>query len=140
MMKTTELIVVANNPNTRSPTRMLSLLAVGLVMVLSVLGHALMSAPEASAVPAFSDEDRQYIELLADAGIDARRTYYDVALEGRQVANDVRWGASPLAIANDYYYGSDLTWYQAKYLVTAAIVVYAPEMLPPSVGGPSELA
>lgn len=37
-------------------------------------------------MPAFSDEDRQYIELLADAGIDATHTCYGFALEGRQIA------------------------------------------------------
>lgn len=49
-------------------------------------------------------------------------------------------GRRPVGDRDDYHYGSDLTWYQAKYLVAAAVLVYAPEVLPPSVGGPSELA
>lgn len=35
--------------------------------------------------------------------------------------------------ANQVYYNTDLTWYQAKYEVAAAVVVYAPELLPPSI-------
>jgi hypothetical protein len=40
----------------------------------------------------------------------ARLTYNDLALGGRIIADDVRRGVPPLALANQAYYNSDLTW------------------------------
>ncbi len=104
-----------------------------------MMGHALLAAPDAAATPALTNDDIAYIQLLEQANIGPATgySYYDLALGGRLIANDVRRGVPPLTLANQVYYKSDLNWYQTKYEVAAAVVAYAPELLPPSIGAPA---
>lgn len=122
----------------RELTAVLSTLAAGLVLVLAMVGHALLAAPDATATPGLTDQDVTYVQMLEQVGITpgAGHTDYDLALTGRNIVNDVRHGVSPLTIANQLYYGNEITWYQAKFIVVAALSVYAPDLLPPSAGTP----
>lgn len=122
----------------RELTAVLSILAAGLALVLAMVGHALLAAPDATATPGLTAQDVTYVQMLAQVGITpgAGRTDYDLAMTGRNIANDVRDGVSPLTITNQLYYGNEVTWYQAKFVVGAALAVYAPDMLPPSGGTP----
>lgn len=122
----------------RELTAVLSMLAAGLMLVLAMAGHALFTAPEATATPALTDQDVTYVQMLEQAGIrpGPGHTEYDLALTGRNIANDVRHGVAPLTVANQLYAGNGVTWYQAKFVVAAALAVYAPDLVPPSEGTP----
>jgi Protein of unknown function (DUF732) len=124
--------------HTRSPTRVVSLLAVGLVTVVAMLGCVLVSAPQASADCVLTAQDQSYIQLLAQKHIGAINGYTDcdVAGQGRWFADKVRASATPAltaaGLARTYYwnYWTSLTEEQAAWQVAAAIKVYAPEMVP----------
>lgn len=118
----------------RELTAMLSIL----MLVLAMAGHALFTAPDATATPALTDQDVTFVQMLDQAGIHPGPglTEYDLALTGRNIANEVRHGVAPLTIANQLYAGNGVTWYQAKFVVAAALAVYAPDLIPPSEGTP----
>ena len=50
---------------TRSRRRVLSVWAAGAVLVVAMLGHVVLSAPQASANCTLTAQDEQYIQLLA---------------------------------------------------------------------------
>lgn len=64
-MKTIKLIAGADHRRARSPTTVLSLLAAALVLASSMLGYALMTAPNSTAAPA----DNLFIAALDSEGI-----------------------------------------------------------------------
>lgn len=125
----------------RDMTAVLSMLAAGLMLMLAMATHALFAAPEATATPALTDQDVTYVQMLEQAGIrpGPGHTEYDLALTGRKIADDVRHGVAPLTIANQLFAGNGVTWYQAKFVVAAALAVYAPDLVPPSEGTPEPI-
>lgn len=123
--------------------RPLSLWIAGLVLVLAMLGHLLMSAPEASAIPCtLSDDETTFVALLAQKNIGPAvgSTYCDLAYGGHAVAYDVRHGVPPTTEAITVYKNTNLSMDQAIWYVAAAVVVFAPEMVPPSGGSGGSVA
>ncbi|MGO9356040.1 MAG: hypothetical protein ACLP3C_36395 [Mycobacterium sp.] len=122
----------------RSPDRVLSLLAAGLLLVVAMLGHALLVAPETSATCSLSAEDAAFVALLSEKAIvpSPGSTGCDLALGGHIAAYDIRHGVSPTAEVQVVYNKTNLTWDQSEWYVAAAVVVFAPEMVPPDVRPP----
>jgi hypothetical protein len=120
----------------RSLMRAVSVWAAGAVFVVVMLGHAVLSAPQASAGCTLTPQDEQYIHLLAQDKMIHGTDFNDchMAAEGKWFADQVRSASDPYATAkslvkmvND---GTPMSGDQAEFEVEAAIYVYAPEMIP----------
>ncbi|KZS55942.1 hypothetical protein A4G26_17475 [Mycobacterium kansasii] len=105
------------------------------VFAAALLGQLGLPLPHASADCVLTAQDQHYIALLARRQIGAASgsTDCDVAALGQQIANDVRMANNPSlrasTIADEVYYGTNLTAEQAAFEVAAAIYVYAPDMV-----------
>ena len=126
--------------DTRSPSRVMSLSAAGLVLMVAMLGHVLLSPPKATADPALTHEESEYVSLLAKGdpadgvppiGPAPNGTLWQLAQGGHAIAADLRSGitesteANTIAKADPY-----LTYRQALWEVVCAMVVFAPERVP----------
>ena len=120
----------------RSPSRMLSLCAAGLVLVVAMLGHAVLAAPDASAVPGLTPDENSYVSCLAERDIGPAfavgDTYYDLAEGGHRIAYDIRRGVDPVDEAYAIYKATNLSLNQSVWEVACAVAAFAPEMIPPS--------
>jgi hypothetical protein len=112
----------------RGHTRLLSLLAAGLVVVLSMFGPALMTAPTASAL---TGDEARYVSMLAEKGIGPVTTYEALAYGGHTIAYDLRRGVNPVDEADKIWkLNGSLSLDQAIWEVARATVVFAPELAP----------
>ncbi len=106
------------------------------VLMFGMLGHAVLSAPEASAGCTLTPQDEQYINLLARDKMVHGIGFNDchMVAQGRWFADQVRNSPDPLGtgkslvqmVANTTPANAE----QAEFEVEAAIFVYAPEMIP----------
>lgn len=121
---------------TRSRGQLLALGAAGAVLATSMLGEALLSAPQAAAACNMSAKDDQYINLLAQNKMIHTAEFNDCSMtaEGRWFADQVRNSANPLATGNNLVNmvtnTTAMKHDQAEWEVESAIFVYAPEMIP----------
>jgi hypothetical protein len=121
---------------TRPRSRVLSVWAAGVVLVVAMLGHVVLSAPQASASCTLTAQDDQYIHLLAMKNMIHSPDYTDchMAAEGRWFAYQVRNSADPLGTARSLVQmvidGTPMSADQAEWEVESAIYVYAPEVIP----------
>ncbi|OBH40527.1 hypothetical protein A5690_24715 [Mycobacterium intracellulare] len=121
---------------TRSRGQMLALGAAGAVVATSMLGEALLSAPQAAAACNMTPKDDQYINLLAQNKMIHSAEFNDcnMTAEGRWFADQVRSADNPLAagkrLVNMVTNTTPLKPDQAEWEVESAIFVYAPEMIP----------
>jgi len=139
-MKATPILAGANHRRyIRSPTRMLSLLAGGLVLMLTLFVHA---AP-ASAVPGLTSDETTYVTLLQHYRIVPApgHTWWDLAQTGHQIVADVRANlpayqrAGRYLLTDEQYYGCELKYGFPAVIceewISSAIVVFAPDLAPP---------
>lgn len=135
-MNTIARFDAAKRRPTRGPTRMLAILAAGLVLMLGLFGQALTTAPSASAI---TQDEAAYISLLADEGIGPAPgyTWNDLVFSGHAIAYALRSGVHPVDMARTVYLESPyLTKDEAITVVATAIVVFAPELVPIYTGDP----
>jgi len=124
-------ITHARRPRFGSPARV-----AGLVLLFGMSGHAVLSAPEASAGCTLTPQDEQYINLLARDKMIHGIDYNDchMVTQGRWFADQVRNSPDPLGTGKSLVkMVADTTpanAEQAEFEVEAAIFVYAPEMIP----------
>jgi hypothetical protein len=126
--------------DTRSPSRVMSLWAAGLVLMVAMLGHVLLSPPKATAQPALTHEESEYVALLAKGdpaqgippiGPAPNGTLWHLAQGGRAIAADLRSGITVSNEANTIVKADPyLTLKQALWEVVCAMVVFAPELVP----------
>ncbi|WP_297595074.1 hypothetical protein [Mycobacterium sp.] len=120
---------------TRSRGQVLALGAAGAVLATSMLGEALLSAPQASAACNMTPKDDQYINLLAQNKMTHTAEFNDcnMTAEGRWFADQVRTSADPLAtgknLVNMVTNTTSMKHDQAEWEVESAVFVYAPEMI-----------
>lgn len=120
----------------RTRAQMLAVGAAGAVLATSMLGQALLSAPQASASCSLSPQDDQYIKLLAQNKMIHTADFNDcnMTAHGRWLADQVRTSADPLAtgknLVNMMTSTTSMNHDQAEWEVESAIFVYAPEMIP----------
>lgn len=120
---------------TRSRGQMLALGAAGAVLATSMLGEALLAAPQAAAACSMTPKDDQYINLLAQNKMIHSAEFNDcnMTAEGRWFADQVRTSADPLATGNNLVNmvtnTTSMKHDQAEWEVESAIFVYAPEMI-----------
>ncbi|MFY2860484.1 hypothetical protein ACOJVU_12020 [Mycobacterium sp. THU-M104] len=121
---------------TRSRIRALSVGAAGAGFMALMVGQGVASAPHAWAGCTLSEQDEQYINLLAQNKMIHGTDFNDchIVAEGKWFATQVRTASDPLATAkslvkmvND---GTPMNADQAEYEVEAAIFTYAPDMVP----------
>lgn len=117
------------------PTRVLSMWAASFVLAVMMLGNVLLTGAKVSAQCSLSPDETVFVALLAQKNIGPvpGSTFCDLAFAGHVVAYDVRNGVSPDAEAAQVYMQTDLSMDQATWFVAAAVVVFAPEMVPPDV-------
>ena len=121
---------------TRSRGQVLALGAAGAALAISMLGEALLSAPQASAACNMTPQDDQYIKLLAQNKMIHTAEFNDCNLtaQGRWIADQVRTSADPLAtgknLVNLVTNTTSMKHDQAEWEVESAIFVYAPQMVP----------
>ncbi|WP_197416032.1 DUF732 domain-containing protein [Mycobacterium sp. GA-1199] len=135
-MNTIARFDAARRRPTRGPTRMLAILAAGLVLMLGLFGQALTTAPSASAI---TQDEALFISLLTEDGIGPRPGYSwnDLIFVGHAIAYDLRSGADLGAVTYEL-------WSDAPYLdmegaakvVAASVVAFAPELVPIYTGDP----
>ncbi|MGE2833902.1 DUF732 domain-containing protein [Mycobacterium sp. SMC-4] len=114
----------------RAPTRVLALVTAAAMLILGLLGHALLSAPTAEAL---TRDEQVFISLLLEDGIGptAGTTYEDLAFTGHVIAWDLRRGVSFGDAAYALWLDNPgLTRDEAIKVVAAALVVFAPELVP----------
>ena len=77
--------------------RVLSLCAGGVALGAAMLGHVVLSAPQASAACTLTNADDQYIQLLAQNKMVHTADFDDcnMAGEGRWFADQIRTSADP---------------------------------------------
>lgn len=115
--------------------RALSMWVIGVVLMVTLLGHVMLQAPRASADCTMSADDERYIKLLALQNIVHSAGYTDcqVSAEGRWFAVQVRKSPDPLGTARSLVMmvitGTPLTAEQAEWEVAAAIYTYAQDMV-----------
>jgi hypothetical protein len=120
---------------TRSRGQVLALGAAGAVLATSMLGEALLSAPQASAACNMTPKDDQYINLLAQNKMTHTAEFNDcnMTAEGRWFADQVRTSAEPRAtgknLVNMVTNTTSMKHDQAEWEVESAVFVYAPEMI-----------
>lgn len=128
-MKATPTVAGANHRRyISSPTRRLSPLAAGLMLMFAMLGHALTTP--ASATPGLTPEETTYVTLLKffNIGPGPGKTILDLAKTGHTIAADLRSGISPATEQWTLYQGNpNVSYNQWAQLITSAIVVFAPE-------------
>ncbi len=121
---------------TRSRRRVVSATVAGVALVLAMLGHDVLSAPQASAACSMTAQDDQYINLLAQNKMIHTADFTDcnMTAEGRWFAEQVRTASDPLARAKSLMTlitdTTPMKADQAEWEVESAIFVYAPEMIP----------
>lgn len=119
----------------RSRGQVVALGAAGAVLATSMLGEALLSAPQALAACNMTPKDDQYINLLAQNKMIHTADFNDcnMTAEGRWFADQVRTSADPLAtgknLVNMVTNTTSMKHDQAEWEVESAIFVYAPEMI-----------
>ena len=120
----------------RSRTRVSSVWAAGIALGASMLGGAVLSAPQASANCTLSPKDDQYINLLAQNKMVHTADTSDCteAAEGRWFADEVRNHPNPFGeaqeLVNMITNTTSMNQSQAEWEVESAIYVYAPEVIP----------
>ncbi len=120
----------------RSRMRVSSVWAAGVALGASMLGGAVLAAPQASATCNLSPADDQYIQLLAQNKLVHNADFTDCheAAEGRWFADQVRANANPFGEAQELINmitnTTPMTQAQAEWEVESAIYVYAPDMIP----------
>jgi len=131
---------------TRSRGTVLAAGAAGAVLGATMLGNALLAAPQASAACSMSPADDQYISLLAQNKMVHTADFNDCteATEGRWFANQVSTAPDPFGRAKDLVNmvtsTTPMSSDQAEWEVESAIYVYAPQMIPKikdQAGGPA---
>lgn len=121
---------------TYSCRRMLSVWTAGAALTGAMLGHAVLSAPPASANCTMTPEDDQYIHLLAQNKMIHTVDFNDcnMSAEGRWFADQVRNSSDPLGTARSLMKmvtdTTPMNAQQAEWEVESAIYVYAPELIP----------
>jgi hypothetical protein len=120
----------------RSRIRVSSVWATGVALGASMLGGAVLSAPQASASCNLSPADDQYITLLAQNKMVHNADFSDCheAAEGRWFADQVRHNPNPFGeaqeLVNMVTSTTPMSQSQAEWEVESAIYVYAPDMVP----------
>lgn len=120
----------------RSRMRASSVWAAGVTLGASMLGGAVLSAPQASASCNLSPKDDQYIQLLAQNKMVHNADFSDCteAAEGRWFADQVRNHPNPFGeaqeLVNMITNTTSMSQAQAEWEVESAIYVYAPDMIP----------
>ncbi|WP_231984208.1 hypothetical protein [Mycobacterium sp. E342] len=120
----------------RSRMRVSSVWAAGVALGASMLGGAVLSAPQASANCTLSPKDDQYINLLAQNKMVHNADFSDCteAAEGRWFADQVRNHPNPFGeaqeLVNMITNTTSMDQKQAEWEVESAIYVYAPDMIP----------
>lgn len=132
---------------TRSPSRVLSLWAAGLVLMVAMLGHALLSPAKATADPALTHDEWDYVSMLAEGypaeGIPGiipgpGGSLWQLAQGGHAIAYHLRSGVTvPDEADTIHRLDPDLPYKAALWEVVCAGVVFAPELVPPSVRSPA---
>ncbi|WP_050544067.1 DUF732 domain-containing protein [Mycobacterium avium] len=121
---------------TRSQLRVPAVWVAGVALGASMLGAAVLSAPQASATCNLSDKDDQYINLLAQNKMVHNADFSDCheAAEGRWFADQVRSNPNPYGkakeLVNMVTNTTPLSPDQAEWEVESAIYVYAPDLIP----------
>ncbi|ETB30452.1 hypothetical protein O971_09670 [Mycobacterium avium subsp. hominissuis 10-4249] len=121
---------------TRSQLRVPAVWVAGVALGASMLGAAVLSAPQASATCNLSDKDDQYINLLAQNKMVHNADYSDCheAAEGRWFADQVRSNPNSFGeaqeLVNMITNTTPLSQAQAEWEVESAIYVYAPDLIP----------
>ncbi|OBH34293.1 hypothetical protein A5692_13270 [Mycobacterium sp. E342] len=116
--------------------RVSSVWAAGVALGASMLGGAVLSAPQASANCTLSPKDDQYINLLAQNKMVHNADFSDCteAAEGRWFADQVRNHPNPFGeaqeLVNMITNTTSMDQKQAEWEVESAIYVYAPDMIP----------
>ncbi len=111
-----------------------------IVLVVTMLGHVVLSAPQASAECTSTAADDLYINLLAQKNMVHTADFNDcqMSAEGRWFADQVRASADPVGTAKSLIKmvtdTTPMTAEQAEWEVECAIYVYAPEMIPKITG------
>ena len=120
----------ATQLTTRAPTRLLATVTAAAVLVIGMLGQGLLGATTAAA---FTRDEQLYISLLADEGIGptAAASYADIVFIGHAIAYDLRNGVHPADAAYTVWlHNPFLNREGAAIVVAAAMVAFAPELLP----------
>lgn len=121
---------------TRSRVRVSSAWVVGVALGASMLGGAVMSAPQASAACNLTQADDQYINLLAQNKMIHSAEFSDchMVAEGRWFADQVRSHPNPFGeaqeLVNMVTSTTHMSQAQAEWEVESAIYVYAPDLIP----------
>ncbi len=124
------------NTRARSRRRVSSAGAAGLALGASMLGGAVLSAPQAFASCNLSPADDQYVNLLAQNKMVHNADFTDCheAAEGRWFADQVRSHPYPFGeaqeLVNMITNTTPMSQAQAEWEVESAIYVYAPEVIP----------
>lgn len=129
-MRIVALRGMGNRHASRDFTRVLAVLTAGLVLMIGMLGHALTTAPTASAL---TEDEALYISLLTADGIGPTpgHTWNDLIFAGHAIAYDLRNGVNPVDEATTIWLASpNLTRDGAIAVVAAAVVAFAPELVP----------
>jgi len=101
-----------------------------------MFGHAVLSAPPASAACTMSNADDQYVHLLAMNSMVHTADFDDCNMiaEGRWFADQVRTSADPYRTAKNLVKmvtdTTPMNSKQAEWEVESAIYVYAPQVIP----------
>jgi|GEM_PF-3978309 len=101
-----------------------------LVLLAGLIGQALATPAQADAL---TEDEAVYIRLLVSDGIEPAPGYSwnDLILVGHTIAHDLRNGASPAEVAFTVWrYNPGLTQEAAVSVVAAAVVAFAPELVP----------
>ncbi|WP_244184908.1 hypothetical protein [Mycobacterium scrofulaceum] len=120
----------------RSRMRVSSVWAASVALGASMLGGAVLSAPQAAASCNLSPKDDQYINLLAQNKMVHNADFSDCteAAEGRWFADQVRSNPNPFGeaqeLVNMVTRTTSMNQAQAEWEVESAIYVYAPDMIP----------
>ncbi len=114
--------------DTCSPSRVMSLLAAGTVLMGAMLGHALLLAPTSHASV---DQDQRFYSLLTDPDQSHPMVIWDfpvVSAQGMQLCQQADAGATPMQALYhlDRRYGGPYVFDDASSISSAATVVYCP--------------
>jgi hypothetical protein len=93
-----------------------------LLMLTAALWLAVVPA---SAQPAMTQDDNNYVTALSEDGIYPSTTASDMASVGRLIAIDVERGYTPQYEATELYQGGLVTMEQARWMVAQAVAVFS---------------
>ncbi len=110
--------------HTRSPSRVLSVLAARVVLVVALLGPLGVAASTAHADPA--DVDAKFLAALTSHGITYASPQVGIAA-GHAACAELDHGETPTQVAQDVMNSSNLDAYHAGYFVGASIGAYCPK-------------